>query len=355
MPIPQRNLLRLAETIRRQLVLLRQGRYGEVAHRTRDLADEFARLRRLSDLLAICLGRGWEAAAATLSDRIAQGLHSLPYQASQVEQAVEACKLPDPAVREVLADLQQADEEFEDLRFDYDGKELVVTTEPIEMEDVYLGPFEIRLRVSAIGNVRRATLVYRIVALEPRPATSNSSVTHPHVSDGRLCEGDAGAAITAALSHGRVCDFFQLVHAVLTTYNPNSPYVSLANWSGSPCYDCDCTVGQNDVYWCHACENDFCDDCISCCSRCEDSICLACLEACTVCGERVCPSCRTNCPDCGRMLCQSCLEDGQCPCIEEHPENEENENERKDDESRSAASHEDSTDNAAEQVGTETS
>ena len=63
-----------------------------------------------------------------------------------------------------------------------------------------------------------------MIALDPHPAALNDAVTHPHVSDERLCTGDAGAAIQAALAAGRVFDFFTLVRSVLVTYNPESPY-----------------------------------------------------------------------------------------------------------------------------------
>ena len=79
------------------------------------------------------------------------------------------------------------------------------------------------LHLNRLGESQRGT-AYSIIALDPHPAASNDSVTHPHISDGELCAGDAGAAIRAALGAGRIADVFQLVHSVLTTYNPGCPY-----------------------------------------------------------------------------------------------------------------------------------
>jgi hypothetical protein len=174
-----------------------------------------------------------------------------------------------------------------------------------------------------------------------------------------MCEGDASAAITAALTNGRICDFFQLVTAVLTNYNPNSPYVALADWEGRPCYDCGYTMGGDDIHWCSSCENDFCDECTSYCRRCDDTTCRSCLEECSACGDLVCPSCKMKCPECGKLICKTCHEEQLCPCVQEREEQEEqqeqeNDNEREHVESTSTAGNgDDATDNATEQVGIE--
>ncbi len=65
------------------------------------------------------------------------------------------------------------------------------------MNDVHLGDFEIQLHVPSLAEMRYNS-IFRIVALDPHPAASNDCVTHPHVSDERLCPGDAGAAINMA-------------------------------------------------------------------------------------------------------------------------------------------------------------
>ena len=133
--------------------------------------------------------------------------------------------------------------------------------------------------------------------------------------------GDAGAAISAALAAGRICDLFLLVRSVLMHYNPHSPFVSLDNWHGIACHECGYITSGDDVFWCAACEHDFCGDCSSYCRRCDESTCINCLENCPACDEPVCPSCMTRCPDCEEPICKTCLEEQQCPCIEENEEN----------------------------------
>ncbi len=100
---------------------------------------------------------------------------------------------------------------------------------------VYLGEFEIQLQLAGQGESHDHEELYRIVAVDPHPATSDESVTHPHVRDECLCAGEAGAAICSALTSGRICDFFLLVRSVLKEYNPKSPFVPLDKWNGICC------------------------------------------------------------------------------------------------------------------------
>ena len=327
MQIPERKLIRLAEELHQQLKGLQASRYGEVIRRTRCLIESTGQLRRFNDLLMICLGRNWNVAAGKVTDQIVQSLRDLPYYTGEVQQMIESATKAIPSVQDILADLQQAQEEFDDLKYVDDDRTLVVTTEPIELEGYYLGEFEIQLRLGNLAEMKRHSSTYRIVALDPHPAGSNDSVTHPHVSDEHLCEGDAGAAIESALANGRVCDFFQLVHAVLTTYNPHSPYVALDDWEGRPCHDCGYTMQGDGTNWCTSCEEDFCDDCSSYCRCCDETTCIGCLKNCEACGDPVCPSCMTTCDDCGRSICKSCRDEVLCPCVQENEENEDDNDE----------------------------
>lgn len=326
---PQR-LQKLADRIHGQLTGLRVSRYGRIVRRTNELLEVLGTFQRRSELLTACICRGWMKGAVSLADRISLGLRDLPYRSSRLEQAIDAAKRPVPTVRQIFDDLRQTLCEFGGLRYSSEDDELVVTTEPIELQYTYLGPFEIRLHIAGLADMRYSGTVYRIVALDPRPAAGNQSVTHPHVSDQRLCEGEAGAAISSALQTGRICDFFQLIRAVLTTYNPSSPYVPLESWEGRSCGDCGYMVGEDDLCFCTSCEGDYCPECISYCRRCDERTCLVCLSRCDVCEDHVCPSCMTTCPECGEQLCVNCRDELLCPCLEER--NDHDETDQKDNE-----------------------
>ena len=73
-----------------------------------------------------------------------------------------------------------------------------------------------------------------MIALIPIPAAPNEEVTHPHVSAQKLCAGEGQAAIEAALTSGRIADFFMLVDRVLHTYTEGSAFIEL-NALGKAC------------------------------------------------------------------------------------------------------------------------
>jgi len=316
MSLPRRQLIRIAVLLRDQLLILQASRQWAVQRKLEGLLEPMDRARAVRRKLAVCQARSWQAAARDLLGQLGSCLRDVPYYLERIQQAAENDQPKVPALREIYQDLEQLEGEFGTLRYDRQGQLLVVGTDPIELEGVYLGEFEIQLHIPSLSELPQRG-IYQVVALDPHPSTANAAVTHPHVSDERLCEGDAGAAIHAPLAAGRICDFFLLVRSVLTHYNPGSSYVSLDHWGGRACYDCGCLVDEDELYCCASWENEFCSECASYCPRCDQATCQGCLASCPVCGEAVCPGCMTECPDCGSRLCQTCLEESQCPCNEE--------------------------------------
>ena len=90
----------------------------------------------------------------------------------------------------------------------------------------------------------------------PIPLRSNEDVTHPHVSDEAVCEGDGRVPIRKALEQGRLLDFFVIVRNLLQTYNSGSPFVSLDDWEGIRCADCGASAGEDERWTCVKCESD---------------------------------------------------------------------------------------------------
>lgn len=219
-----------------------------------------------------------------------------------------------------------------------EGK-LSVETPAITLAGVELGAFSIDFK----KDKSRPTINdFVITALDANPASQNDDVTHPHVKDGDLCTGDATEPIKAALASGRLVDAFLLIQSVLQTYNPNSAYVKLEQWNGTPCSDCSRSVDPEDSYSCNRCGNTLCDHCFSSCSSCSSSFCPGCVRGCASChsdccesclelsegkGNPLCRDCRTNCDRCDKLigkdeldeetqLCQACSDQEE----EEQPE-----------------------------------
>jgi hypothetical protein len=198
-----------------------------------------------------------------------------------------------PDVRTLLEEFDQLDAEFDGFRVDYRGHFLTVTTAPIELEAIYLGPFVITFdwRRLADGAGSRC---FDIEALEPNRAAMNEEVIHPHVSHGILCAGDGALPIQRALEQGRLADAFCLVHHILTTYNPHSAHVPLDDWIGSNCDRCGGSISDGDSWSCVQCDREVCADCSRECEHCTHVHCRACLTDCDRCDLFYCDDCSSK-------------------------------------------------------------
>ena len=291
------------------------GQYRDMNHTLHTLADTNSMLRRACHL-------GYHGAAKRLISRVnrltvhlRQELNGLPVL-DHPSQSI-------PTLGQLADELQQIQDEYGEWRYSRQSRVLSARTEPIELEDVYLGPFSIELELNGLSHfagIQGGTgqHPFRVVALDPHPAIGNSHITHPHVSDERLCTGESTHLISSALMEGRLADFFLIVRGLLQTYNPDSPYVPLDVWTGTICHECGERVHEDDRYYCDICEHDVCDGCSGSCSNCGDSACLGCLINCTHCEEYHCRDCMKTCSDCGEPSCVDCLDDGLCPpCVED--------------------------------------
>ncbi|MFO0814077.1 MAG: hypothetical protein U0796_12700 [Gemmatales bacterium] len=236
----------------------------------------------------------------------------------------------------------QLHDEFPAVTFLRGEGKLSVETPAITLAGVELGAFSIDFKKDRSSPTIND---FVITALDANPASQNDDVTHPHVKDGELCAGDAKEGIKVALASGRLVDVFLLIQSVLQNYNPNSAYVKLDQWHGTPCTDCSRTVDPDDSYSCNRCGNTLCDNCFSSCSSCSSSFCPGCIRGCTAChvdccescldlsegnGDPLCRDCRTNCDGCDKLvgkdeldeesqLCQACSDQEEEELPEETP------------------------------------
>jgi hypothetical protein len=229
-----------------------------------------------------------------------------------------------PTHRDVLADLVGLADCFPAVEVDLRYRELSVVTEPIELDGVRLGPFAVVLPWDGLGD---ESPEYFVKALDPRPAATDESVVHPHVSDERLCEGEGRAPLRRALAEGRLLDFFVIVAQVLRTYNDASAYVALDRWDGVSCASC----GDAAPSACRRCDDPVCDECSSACSSCDVTLCSGCSEVCPRCERDCCSSCLNPCESCHEPRCHCCLEDC-CPADDDEPADELGDDELGDDE-----------------------
>ena len=318
---PPARLARIAGMIRQQLQLMQTSRVAKIAGQTDLVVDGLERIVKFRSAQQEALVRNWHATARKMVRQTAIALRDLPRYITDAQRGIQASQVAVPPLRDLYGEITQLRQEFDGISCSCKDSHLSVTTEVIELNEIYLGEFEIILDIGRLSR-ECGSDTFLVRAKDPHPAASNRSVTHPHVNDEQICPGDASAAIRGALCNGRVCDAFMMMRSVLLVYNPGSPHVSLENWGGTPCYECGHTVSDSDIHWCESCEENFCDDCSAYCHRCSKTVCSGCSTTCPACEEIACRSCMTVCDDCGEPICMGCQEDGECPCHDETNEQE---------------------------------
>lgn len=320
-----RPYIKAADMLLKALSELRQIRLQQLQNDFEELKSRYSGIAKKMNYYRDCIGKNWYSAAENMRSGMAVGLNEYVFHLERFRDTINAEKVNFPAQRVILDELLQSEKEFGGIGININSKTISVTTEPITLNDISLGRFEIRLYLDSI---RKTPLEspYRIIALEPNASASDSDVTHPHVSGERLCEGDGYVLIRNSIQQGRLFDFFMIIVQILQTYNPESPYVSLDDWGGVACHDCGHTVSGDDHYCCEDCQRDFCSSCSTYCQICDITLCLACSIECPSCKEPVCTDCSSVCVDCEERFCKDCInEAGLCKNCQKQREEQEHE------------------------------
>ncbi len=275
-------------------------------------------------------GKRWYVAADNVKIRMRRNVSDLAMHFNRFKDELNQEESKLPVVSDLLAEMQQIEDEYGEINLNLRAKTISIITDPITMEDISLGSFEIVFQIKKLNRLCFDS-PYKIVALDPYPAGSDSDVTHPHVSSEKLCEGDGCVPIRKALEQGRLCDFFTIVSQILTTYNPDSPYVAISDWHGVNCHDCGYSTPSDETYYCEECCNDFCAQCSSYCQVCDTTTCYGCAYECPTCKRPVCRNCVGVCDDCEESFCDDCLNDENlCISCEDRRKEDEYEDEETD-------------------------
>lgn len=298
----QRRAIRAATQIHQHLLLpVSQGRLALPQTRWQELEAGFNRLHTIQR-------RSWHAASQCLASDLDYQLRRLAAEMdslrARLPQVIAHGSISQPSA--IVGDLLMLPQEFDFVEIDLKAKRICVITGAIELEEIPLGPFQIVLHWERIGAGR----AYDVVASDPNCPVGRKDVTHPHVEDDQLCEGAGAPAIRSALNSGRLLDFFVLVRQVLETYNGNSPYVPLSDWSGSEdisCADCGCSISSDEAGRCERCDVRVCGDCECSCAQCSRYTCCECCRLCAQCSQGFCESCLKEAADRQRLICDGCL------------------------------------------------
>ena len=217
----KKNLARMANRIRENLMQLKLGRYMELNRQLMNITGQHQTLTAESRKMAASVTRGWLSAAQKCCKNVDNLLGEVAYSLPKVRPLTAKPLREIPKLPLLMGELDGIQKEFGDIGFDASKNTISVITEPITLEDIYLGSFKIQLELNKLDQLYNNS-PYLVIALEPNPAATDDTVTHPHVSGEKLCEGDGSAAIKAALEEGRISDFFTIVRSILNTYSPDS-------------------------------------------------------------------------------------------------------------------------------------
>jgi hypothetical protein len=313
--------VKTAISIRDALIKLRRNRLIENQQRIKKFITNFNNLNNEADRLGIALSMNWHLAADTVCGGIDRILTELNYTLTRSRDLLQPEKMDIPSLRTVIGELRQLEADLGGYKYNNGDNTISVTTEPITLQDIPLGPFQIILYLNKLSRLY-TEICYEVIALNPNPAGKDSAVTHPHVSNNQVCEGEGAVSIKKALKQGRLTDFFSMIESILKVYNPDSPYVAIDEWSGEACYDCGFIMNEEQGYYCEFCDRNFCDQCVIYCSCCEQMVaCYECSIDCNYCDNRICPDCQIQCIDCGEIFCRNCIENDLCPdCLKERQE-----------------------------------
>jgi len=231
------------------------------------------------------------------------------------------------SAKDIYDDLVELEKEMGEISYRHGI--MSVRTKHIKFEGVELGQFDIRVNLSSMAGSQDSNPMMA-EAVTPNCASTDDDVTHPHVCGGHVCMGDGGGAIFMALETGRIFDYFILIRAVLETYNPHGPYVSIDSWyeedeeGYGECYECGCRAHEDEMYWCEDCNHNYCDECFNRCGICGHITCPRCAYRCKDCSKSLCEECGISCEDCGESLCEDCIHDCEacnspvcCRCLTE--------------------------------------
>lgn len=284
----RRDVIRMAALLRRRILDSQKTELPVLPESQWLLCQRSARLYEKA------LRRGWLAAARHIRPQLVRHLNELRKAIDRTlvwknQQRSPTC----PSLRDLFAEFVGLREEFDNAELDLQDKTISVTTDSITLEYVSLGAFRIELELKG----ENEPLTYKVIAIDPSPASNDEDCTHPHVRGQTLCEGEGTLPINRALEEGRLGDFFQIVCQILETYNPGSAYVELESWDGTTCVSCGYSMSDDEGRRCSISGDDVCDDCSVYCPDCENDF---------------SPDYTNRCNRCGEDYCQHCLEEGRC-------------------------------------------
>jgi len=184
---PSDGLLKLALRLQDRCGIADQGHERRFDSLAQAVIYHANQLSRQMELGRHASRHNWPAALARVRQKQADLLCHLRYLLSESSASIQPPQAArTPSLREWHEELLAINREFDVVNMDQNA--VTVTTDPVELEGIDLGPFRIELDLDGLTQRAEASS-FAIIALEPNPAGGADDVTHPHVRDESLCAG----------------------------------------------------------------------------------------------------------------------------------------------------------------------
>lgn len=237
-------------------------------------------------------------------------LRVLPEIISEAQRALRICKIlrnrkvednsheipPIPSKKQLKDELTAVARDFPEV--DFSKSDGITVTMPIVIADYDFGLFDVTLKDQPLSSIDGQFEMY---ATSREQRYKVDGFYHPHIGEnGFVCLGSARPHFEDVWRMGRLYDLFLMVHALLQTYNPASPFVELTelvNAEEESCSVCGQFRNRCLLIECQVCNELVCSDCINYCEY-----------------YAYCANCETDLPA-PRCYKLNCLGGHNCPAI----------------------------------------
>ncbi|MHA2069553.1 MAG: hypothetical protein ACXABY_34755 [Candidatus Thorarchaeota archaeon] len=168
---------RLANMLLDALCELKKARLQHIQSKLEEFDCKCTAAAKDSHIFYAAVNRGWFRSAEKIKARVNRNLCDFSYRLQQFKNLADSDEIKLPKLADIFADLLQIEDEFGELNFDRNAKTVSVITDPVILDGLALGTFEVRLLVDQIGKLYTKS-PYEVIALEPNPAATDSNVTH---------------------------------------------------------------------------------------------------------------------------------------------------------------------------------
>lgn len=153
----RKNLARMANRIQEALMKLKHGRYLELIRQLTSLAGQLQQLTAESRKMGTSLAKGWLSAAERCCKSVSRLLGDIQYSIPRIRPLAERPQKETSTLSALVAELDALEDEFGGIEFDASENTISVVTEPIILEDIYLGPFKIQLELKKLSELYQSS------------------------------------------------------------------------------------------------------------------------------------------------------------------------------------------------------